>query len=158
MTYKRTVPTAYAVFFEHGRVLKVGISGQQRWRNWLARGARLVGTVEFADVTDARLFEEASHQFLRSHLERAFASREDQTAFTGIVGGGWTEFYRVPSDINPEEVLREIDKHRDNSGITKSAELVTRTDGRTNGRMTHLPESSFSSVTRTRNDRKLVLS
>jgi len=108
MSYKRTVPTVYAVVFPDLHILKVGYSGGQRWRNFVARGAEVLELIEFDDTEEAHAFEGSTHQYLRSRLGPGFRSANDAEPHLGIGGGGWGETYLVPHGINPRQVLAEM--------------------------------------------------
>lgn len=108
VSYHKTRPTVYAVIFEDVRVLKVGISSGQRWRNFVARGATVLALEPFDDIEDARVFERRNHDHLASTLERGFATADDASPYIGIGGGGWTETYAVPEGVDPMDILHGL--------------------------------------------------
>ncbi|MBM4685617.1 hypothetical protein GS876_21030 [Rhodococcus hoagii] len=115
MGYSRTLPTVYAVEWEHDRIIKIGYSINQRWRNFVARGARVVTLMEFDDKVDALVFEQRAKAGLDAFCRPAFASADQAISRLGIGGGGWRECYRLPGDLTTREVLDQCNNEMEAS-------------------------------------------
>lgn len=105
MTYKRTVPTVYAVLLP-GEIVKVGVSRVQRWRNFVARGAIVLELCEFPDdragAKAAFRVESKLKAMLSEIYPYGFASAEEARPALGIGGGGWSECFDVSSSDGPD--------------------------------------------------------
>ena len=99
MGYKRTTHTVYAVAIPGG-IVKIGYSAGQRWRNFVARGARVLWLVEFPDTLagcrEALEYESAVHRWMSERFPPGYASKAEANAALGIGGAGFKECYAVP--------------------------------------------------------------
>jgi hypothetical protein len=96
-------PTVYVVAWPDG-VVKIGWTMyDRRWKNFVARGARLVRLYRDGDIH----LEEVIQRWVAERYPAAFSSKAESLKYLGGYGG-WTECFKVPvgriDDLFPEEV------------------------------------------------------
>lgn len=123
MGYKHHESACYLVAWDEERIIKAGYSHCQRWRKFVARGARLIGVDYFTSTHDAFVLETALDAHLRSVGYLAFEDKWAAEPYLGTYGGGWMECLRVPCVADAVEECVRI--------ATAHYERITARDART---------------------------
>lgn len=109
MTYKRTKPTVYTVYWPAINVFKVGFSEHQRWRTFVNFGAQILDLEEFDTTTDGYAYEDACHMVLWPICRPGFDTAAEAMPYLAGQGGGYVECFKVPGDLMPGEIIPFID-------------------------------------------------